>query len=227
MSAPGSAEWWTDLAGERPKLSRDLIAEAALRVLDGEGLDALTMRRVAAELDTAAAALYRHVENRDALLVLVVEKVLGEVDPAVPPGGWRERAEWFARGFRAALTRHPAIAPLLVSVPTLGPNALKAFEGGLRVAAEAGFPDELAVASCQAIAFVVRGFAVLQAGDIDPLVVAAGSLGGVAPGALPKVEAFSADAQPTQADELFEFVLASVLDGLAARFLAVTGREPG
>jgi AcrR family transcriptional regulator len=85
-SRPGSAAWWEDRverdARTRPRadgLTLTRIVEVALALVDCEGLDALTVRRLATDLETGSASLYRHIASRDELLVLMVDHVLGEI----------------------------------------------------------------------------------------------------------------------------------------------------
>lgn len=215
--APGSAEWWARRrAPRRPDaLSADRIVTTALAILDAEGSDALTMRRIAEELNTKAASLYRHIDNREALLVEVIDRVLGEIELDVPDADWQEQARYLARHTRAAFQRHPGIAPLL-SMPALGPNAMRFFDTGIQVCLNAGFPSDLAVAACQAIAFLVRSFAVFENADSDPIMVAPGALTGVED-RFPHIAAVSDDIRPGGADEMFEFFLTATIDGLARR----------
>src|ERR1700744_2871148 len=79
-----------------------VIAAGALKVVDEEGLDAMTMRRVAQELGTGAASLYAYVDNKDRLLELVIERALGELEPpAADDGPWQEQLKAGLREVRA------------------------------------------------------------------------------------------------------------------------------
>ncbi|MFL6071818.1 MAG: TetR/AcrR family transcriptional regulator [Mycobacteriales bacterium] len=100
----------------RRSLTSDAIARAALAVLDRDGIGGLSMRAVATQAGVGTMSLYRYVENRTELESLVVEMVLGEVDPVPPAGGsWQDRiAVLFAR-VRVAVGDHPAVVPLLLS----------------------------------------------------------------------------------------------------------------
>src|ERR671910_2827080 len=97
---PGTAAWWRARyeqdAKRRPRpdgLSTDRIRAAALKILDEEGIEALTMRRLAADLGAGAASLYRHVANRDELLVEIIDCVLGELGPPPDTESWRHGVE--------------------------------------------------------------------------------------------------------------------------------------
>ncbi|WP_207933588.1 TetR/AcrR family transcriptional regulator [Actinomadura sp. GC306] len=119
--------------GPRPAYSRAQITGAAIRVADAEGLEAATMRRIAAEIGAGAMSLYRYVPGRDDLVELMADHVMGEIDLAgVPSGDWRADLARYAQGLRAMWLRHPWIAAARGSLPGLGPNQLRVVE---RVAA--------------------------------------------------------------------------------------------
>ncbi|MCU4183041.1 TetR/AcrR family transcriptional regulator [Acidiferrimicrobium sp. IK] len=119
----------------RRALSLPLIVDTTLRVVDAEGVDAVTMRRVAEELGTGAASLYAHVADKDELLAAVYDRVFADIDVTVSPHPerWAEQIKDFARRQRAALAAHRDLARVgLGSIPT-GPNALRAMEAMLSV----------------------------------------------------------------------------------------------
>lgn len=115
--------------GPKPAYSRAQIAEAAVRVADAEGLEAATMRRIAAEIGAGAMSLYRYVPSRDNLVELMADRLMGEIDLAgVPSGDWRADLTRYADGLRAMWLRHPWIATVQRSLPSLGPNQLLLIE---------------------------------------------------------------------------------------------------
>ncbi|WP_017595279.1 TetR/AcrR family transcriptional regulator [Nocardiopsis potens] len=128
---------------EQPALSREQIVAEAVRLLDGEGLDALSMRRLGGRLNAGATSLYRHVANRDELLELVVDEVYGEIEapPADTPEEWRGAAAVCARSARSVVLRHPWIAPLIgqIGMAYLGPNVMRLHEGMLALFEAGGF----------------------------------------------------------------------------------------
>jgi AcrR family transcriptional regulator len=126
-------------------LSRDLIVEAALGIVDREGVDALNMRRVADELDTGPSSLYAHVRNKEELLELLLDRVLGELDlPEPDPARWQEQLKEFARQARALMGRHNDIAKVTLGRIPMGPNALRWVEWSLTLLRGAGIPDRTA-----------------------------------------------------------------------------------
>jgi AcrR family transcriptional regulator len=107
------------------KITRELVLTTALELIDRDGSDALSMRRLAAALDRDPMILYRHAPGKAALLDGVVEVVLGQlsVDPADPD--WAGQLRAVARHYRALALAHPHVVPLLVTRPLATPLALR------------------------------------------------------------------------------------------------------
>ncbi|MFI6507863.1 TetR/AcrR family transcriptional regulator [Streptosporangium sp. NPDC050855] len=124
----------------RPRsLTQDQIAEAALAVIDRDGLPALSMRAVAAELGMSTMALYRYVDDRQELEGLVVELVLGGVDLSPPSGtSWRERIAVLVARMRDHVGAHPGAVPLTMTHRHRSLGILRWSEAVLGVLAEAG-----------------------------------------------------------------------------------------
>lgn len=114
--------------GPKPVHSRDELAAAALRVADEEGLDAVTMRRVAAELGSGVTSLYRYVTGKGELVDLMSDAALGEVEPPGLTGEWRADLRAAARLFYDLLHDRPWLASIGSSRPSLGPNGLRWME---------------------------------------------------------------------------------------------------
>jgi AcrR family transcriptional regulator len=165
---PGSAAWWRWRA-TRPRrastLTPERIVDAAVMLLDAEGLDAFTMRRLGDELGTAAGSLYRHFESRDAVLVAVHDAVIGQTLDFEPPGEtWEERVANFARAQRLLLIHRPYLAEIWSTTEQLGPNALRGRERGLKLALESGSSPESAARGYLAILHYTIGFATVEHG---------------------------------------------------------------
>jgi AcrR family transcriptional regulator len=129
----------------RRTLSRAAIVDAAVKVLDQEGVAALSMRRVAQELGTGAASLYAHVANRDELEALVFDQISEEVPvPTVKPETWREDLHQLLRDTVDVLRRHPGAASLAMGRIPLGPNALARTEVMLALLKAGGVSDRMA-----------------------------------------------------------------------------------
>lgn len=128
-------------------LSVEAVVQAGLRILREEGIEAVSMRRVAAELDTGPASLYVYVQNRQDLLNQMFDAVGGEVDLSEEPDPerWREQLERLLTDIRDAMDRYPGIARVpLANIPT-GPNAMKAADHVLGLL-RAGGVDERSAA---------------------------------------------------------------------------------
>jgi AcrR family transcriptional regulator len=114
--------------GPRAGLDVDRVVAAAVRVADREGLAALSMRRVAAELGVGAMTLYTHVPGKGELVALMYDAVLAEVHPRPPAGDWRARLTAVARADWDLYVRHPWAAAVGAGRPVLGPNLMRKYE---------------------------------------------------------------------------------------------------
>jgi len=142
----------------RRQLSQDLIVETGLRILDAEGLDGLSMRRVAQELDTGPASLYAHVANKEELLELIYDRVLGEIHLAEPdPARWKEQLREYAIECHRVLGSHADVArAALASIP-LGPNALRIAEYVFGLLIDAGMAPRDASLAVDRISLYITG----------------------------------------------------------------------
>lgn len=210
---PGSSAWWRDLEQRldrrRPRadgLTIERIVTEAVALVDDAGLDALTVRGLAARFGTGSATLYRHVASRDELLVLIVDHVLGEVvepDPELPA---RDRVEALAGELRRVLLRHPHLIPALPAAPLLGPNAIRGSALGLGSLLEAGFPPQVAAPGYLALLDYVLGSVFFDSASVGRHGQPDADQG------LPYRDALDA----ISSDQVFAFGLRTFLDGLVA-----------
>lgn len=211
-------------AKTREKLTRQRVVDAALMVLDAEGIEAVTMRRVAHDVGVEAMSLYNHVRDKEDLLDGIVEHVLlGFPTPDVDPSqDWSEYGRQVARGWRAVLNAHPHVLPLLAGSrsPVANPDAMLPMETALRTLREAGLSDRDAVQAFHAIGGYIFGFVLMESGQVF------GTPGGGAPGAptvdlpadqLPCVTACLPYLLDCNFDEQFEFGLDLMIEGLRAK----------
>lgn len=127
--------------GPKPKHSRAAIVAAAIEIADKDGMAAVSIRRVAADIGAGAASLYRYLNSHDELVELMVDTVGGEYDlgpSAEPP---RAQLLNLARQGRTIMHRHPWLAPLLLTRPSLGPNSLAYLERALAALVTADMPS--------------------------------------------------------------------------------------
>jgi AcrR family transcriptional regulator len=143
-----------------PLLSRQLITETALRVVDEQGLAELSMRKLARELRVQAPSLYSHYASKNELLDDVASEIMEAVDVSeFQSGDWRSALRTWARSYRAALTAHPNIVPFLAYGPSQRPVSLQRaneVHGGLT---RAGWPPKTATMIGASVKYLVVGAA--------------------------------------------------------------------
>jgi AcrR family transcriptional regulator len=162
LTAPGSPAWWAARQDRteptrRVPITLSRIVAGALELIDRDGLDALSMRNLATELQTGTTTLYRYVAGKDEVLVLVADAVLGETRLRRPLEGlgWREVLEELAHSMRTALSSHPNVAALFATAVPVGPNSLRGRELTLSVLRDRGFDQTLAADVYTALAHQV------------------------------------------------------------------------
>ncbi|MBB5934181.1 TetR/AcrR family transcriptional regulator C-terminal domain-containing protein [Streptomyces zagrosensis] len=144
-----------------PPLTRARIVEAAVALLDEEGIERLTMRRLAERLTVMAPSLYWHVDTKDDVIDLAVDAIFGEVPPATGHAShWRDDVSAVLTAWRAALLRHPwAAAVPARRRPTIGPNFLAWMEILQATLVRAGFTEKSLSAATWALYNHVMGSA--------------------------------------------------------------------
>jgi AcrR family transcriptional regulator len=142
-------------------VNRERTLEVALAVADGEGIEAVTMRRLARELGVEAASLYHYVDGKDQILDGLVELVATEIELPKPSADWREAVGQRAHHTRAVLVRHPWAVSLMASRNSPGPATLGLLEAGIRCFREGGFSVPSAAHAVSTVDSYVHGF-VLQ-----------------------------------------------------------------
>jgi AcrR family transcriptional regulator len=200
----------------RNSLSSEEILDAAERVASA-GLSSLTIRAVAEELGASPMGLYRHVQSKDELIDLLLDRVLGRM-PAIPETDdpVADLAS-FARAHRGLLTAHPWAVTALFARPLPGPNAIPIGEQCLAVLARAGYDGREAVALFSGILALNYGWMSFALARLDP--EAAQSLARIdaGPGALfPRTAAVGAEMAAFGSDSHYEIVLARLCAGIAA-----------
>ncbi|MFI6578872.1 TetR/AcrR family transcriptional regulator C-terminal domain-containing protein [Nocardiopsis sp. NPDC050513] len=146
--------------GRRLGLTRDRVVAAATELIDRDGLDSFSLRRLAAELDVETMSLYNHVPNRDALLDGVAEALLAGIDfSGADTGSWQDRIRAHAAAFRAAALRHPGSFPLVLTRPPRSSAALGAIRSALAAAADLRLPP-------RELVHVLRAYVAFVAGSI-------------------------------------------------------------
>ena len=147
---------------KRASLDRETIVKAAVRIIDAEGADALSMRRLGAELGSGATSAYRHVRDKDELIDLAFDAITGEIALPEPGTTWEEALVASARGVRDLFHRHRNFVLVIGHRASLGPHTLALLERLLGILRGAGFADQTAYHAISAIANYATGFAVLE-----------------------------------------------------------------
>jgi AcrR family transcriptional regulator len=194
------------VTSERPRLNRDAVLRAAQAIIDERGLDACTMRAVAAELGVEAMSLYWHVPSKEALLDGVIELMLAEMDVTYDgDGDWADALRTGARTFRRVVLRHRNALPLLASRPLPAYAAARRMSEEAIIALEgAGFDRPNAIRAARTVSRYVMGFTFAERlpGDA-PASSASPTLDEL-------LKAVAGDGQ----EDLFEFGLETLLRGL-------------
>ncbi|MFD9592979.1 TetR/AcrR family transcriptional regulator [Kitasatospora sp. NPDC059973] len=213
------------------------MVDTALKLIDEVGIQALTLRMLADELNSGTATLYRHFNGKDELLALVTDRILGEVRvPAEDLAGldWRAAVTVAAEAFYDTLRRHPHAISLLAAQVPVGPNGLRARESLITLFMHHGFPVALAARAFTAIGHYVIGFAIQQHGPAAPRPEEQTHLrdyyNSLDPQVYPATTGAAEELTSVPLDEEFRFGLDLLLDGLERARLAAaapTGERAG
>jgi AcrR family transcriptional regulator len=206
----------------RPQLSREVVVSAALQVIEADGGDALTMRRVADQIGVSASALYGYVANKEELVQLVVDRIFREVPDPAPAGDWQQMMKEYARAVLATFRRHPGVAGLTLGRVVFTPSMLDMGERMLAEMRAAGMPDQVAAFAGDLGSLYVAAYAYEQ--DVTPMAgreqefVAqfAGWIRSLPADRFPNTVALAGNLVAGDADDRFEWGLDVLIRGLAS-----------
>ena len=203
-------------------LSQDAVIDAALAILRADGLEAVTMRRVAAALDTGAASLYAYVAGRDGLLQAMQDRALAAIELETPdPPRWRAQLHALLDRPRRALAAHPGIAATALASPPKTEAALLLQENLLALLLAGGLDPQAAAWGTDVAAALVTHAATeadLRGAGRDGLGRELGQLfAGLPPSRFPLTTAHAARLVAGGGDERFRFAVDVVIDGLLAQ----------
>ena len=200
---------------KRRPLNRRRVLEAAVRFVDREGLEALSMRKLGAELGVEAMSLYNHVPNKSALLDGMVEVLLGEL--RIPPEnhGWEERVRGGWRSFRRLAHEHPNVFPLFLTRPPNTMDGIWLIEEFVKTMRGAGFGPEATLHAFRTLSSYTFGYAMaeIRGFALEP----GGSRPGVQrlpPDEFPHICELTPYLQGVDHDAEFEFGLDRIFAGL-------------
>ena len=232
--------WWSNRKSVRKRtLNVDRIVAGGMALLDRDGLEGLSLRRLGAELGSGATSVYWHVPNKEALLDLLVDRLMEEAADETrddPGATWRAELAAHSIALRAVLQRHTGGAALLASRMPVGPNGVRFMEGVLSALADAGFGGHQRALAYAALTGYTIGQVVLQtqAGPGNPkgrpgageqLQRLGGLLRDAPRGRYPNVVESAADLTELTDEEAFSYGLQRMLDGLEAELRPVNPRR--
>ncbi len=184
----------------RRRLTRGQIVAAATRLLDRDGLERFSIRRLARELDVGAMTLYGYFGSRDELLDAVVEHHAASLDLPDREGSWREQVAALMSALREGLIEHPSVVELRLRRPLITPAAMKVAEAALQALGKGGLEGKRAALAYRSLLTFTFGSVAFTAGD----------------------EQIDSDREPDLAllreasdDATFRFGLERILDGIA------------
>ena len=159
LSAEGA-----DHGAPRQRLTREKVLAAALDFIDANGLAALSMHKLGAELGVQGMSLYSHVANKDALLDGIGEAMTWEAQmPPADGTDWRDALRHLAGEIRGIILRHPAAAPLLVSRRVMPTRRLEQVDAYVRLLMRAGFTEDRAMDVLRTVVMYAHGYALAEA----------------------------------------------------------------
>jgi AcrR family transcriptional regulator len=210
-------------------LSENAVVDAALAILKSDGLEAVTMRRVAAALDTGAASLYVYVSGREGLLQAMLDRVTATIELEAPdPPRWRAQLHALLQRMRQALVAHPGIAAMTLANPPTTEAVLRLTENLLGILLAGGLdPQDAAWAGD---IFVLVATAVAREDDVrhprgrsddgerrEQVDQLYRTLASLPPDRFPLIAAHAAQMVAGDGDERFCFAIDVVIDGVVAR----------
>jgi AcrR family transcriptional regulator len=211
----------------KPPLSKAAIVDAALTILQSDGLEAVTMRRVASALDTGAMSLYVYVPNREGLLQAMLDRVTATIELEPPDRSrWRAQLHSLLRRLHQALLAHPGMAALTLADPPTTETVLLLAENLLGILLAGGLDPQDAAWACDILVLLVTAVAseddVRRArgrggGDRERVDEIHATLAGLPPDRFPLITAHAAQMVAGDGDERFRFAVDVVVDGVVAR----------
>ncbi|MGI5486053.1 TetR/AcrR family transcriptional regulator [Microtetraspora malaysiensis] len=219
--------------GPQPNYSRAALTEAAVRVADAEGLEAISMRRLATEIGAGTMSLYRYVSGKDDVIELMIDAVVAQYLPegTVLSGDWKADLGALARRARRTMLRHPWLAPLAASRQGASPNRLRLLEASLRMVDGLGLGVDEMLTLIGGVFAYVNGFVQSELAEAEALrrtgldlrewtaLQKPYMMSVIASGDHPMVTKMATEGGRAYGDveERFEYGLERLLDGIEAR----------
>jgi AcrR family transcriptional regulator len=207
-------------------LSRELIADAAVELVDREGLEALSMRRLGSELGIGTMTIYGYFRDKDELMDFSLDRTARRYELPAGEGNWRRRMRELITTMYRLLIEHPSTVQIRSSRPILNPGALRAGEAGMGILADAGLELNEAAAAWRLLFTYVFGYAAFSSQEPTPELKRewADQLSALPEGEYPVISRASEELAGWMAGrEPFEEGMELILDGIEAR---AVGPEP-
>lgn len=204
----------------REPLTKEKILDKAIELVDAEGVQGLSMRRLGEALGVEAMALYHHFPNKDAILDGIVGRIMEEVGPAIPPADadWKTVMLSGPASARRALDAHPKATWLFFGRQYNTATSLQMLEAPLAILYSAGFRDQELVDAAHAIFAYITGWYMLTSGEGGSWSGPAEEMLGAAPEAAPLAVSLAPELRDWSVG--FEEGLMALLEGLEARLRA-------
>src|SRR5271156_4515329 len=148
--------------GRPPTTDRETLIAAAVRIIESDGVDAVTMRRLAAELGVSPMAPYRYVANKEELLRATAASVVGDIAAPLPGAPWQDVVQAFFEDFHDRLLKHPSVARLFGGQTFLSDTVYAVSDPVFTALIEAGFQPKTAISLFMACATCSIGSAILE-----------------------------------------------------------------
>jgi AcrR family transcriptional regulator len=228
MNVPVRQRSTRDRPAKTP-LSEKAIVDAALAILTAEGLEAVTMRRVASALDTGAASLYVYVSGREGLLQAMLDRVTASVELEPPdPARWRAQLHTLLQRMHQALIDHPGIAALTIGDPPTTETILLVTENLLGILLAGGLDPQDAAWGCDILVLLVTGTAhedemrrprdgTAHGFNEEKVDAIYKTFVGLPPERFPLISAHATEMVAGNGEERFRFAIDVLVDGLVAR----------
>lgn len=222
-------------APAREAVTPERIADSALRVIDADGLDGLTVRRLAQELGVGTMTLYWYIQNKDEVLDLVADRMMADIEVPSAETDWRVAVREVSMAVRAAALRHAAAVPVMVGRGSLGPNGLGLTDQALRVFRDAGFTESDAADAYFTVSNFVWGFCAQQTASTGQASHSAADrksyfegvwryIASLPPDRYPNLQAAAPRIFTASLDDRFAFGIDCLIAGFEARLAAT--RQP-
>ncbi len=213
----------------KPPLGRDVIVTEALRQLTEDGLKGMSLRRVAAALETGPASLYAYVDDLEALHALVLDRALEGVDTRkTAKSGWRDRLFQVLESYARVLSASKGLAQLAFGAVAIGPNALRIIEAVMALLQEGGVDVATAAWAVDLLTLYVTAVVAEHSGGTDPVApegAVSRAIRGVSEQQYPRIHAARDDLLSGEPHERFRWAVDVLLEGIQKSPRAATAKR--